>query len=71
MPVNSKLPELTDESVMSKIFLIREQKVMLYWDLAKLYKVETKVLNQAVQRNINRFPADFMFQLTPQELENW
>lgn len=44
---------------------------MLDRDLAELYGVETRVLNQAVKRNINRFPEDFMFQLNPEELENW
>ncbi|MCX7193881.1 MAG: ORF6N domain-containing protein, partial [Proteobacteria bacterium] len=48
----------------SKIFLIRGQKVMLDADLAELYGVQTKVLNQAVKRNIERFPSDFTFQLT-------
>jgi hypothetical protein len=52
----------------SKIFLIRGQKVMLDADLAVLYEVETKVLNQAVKRNIERFPEDFMFQLNAEEV---
>ena len=51
----------------SLIHIIREQQVMLDSDLAKLYGVETKVLNQAVKRNIQRFPEDFMFQLTKEE----
>ena len=50
--------------VQSLIYEIRGQKVMLDFDLARLYQVETKVLNQAVKRNIERFPADFMFRLT-------
>jgi hypothetical protein len=54
----------------SKIFLIRGQKVMLDADLALLYEVETKVLNQAVKRNIERFPEDFMFQLSAEEFAN-
>ena len=53
--------------VESRILLIRGQKVMLDADLADLYGVETKALNQAVRRNINRFPQDFMFRLTRQE----
>ena len=53
-----------------KIFTIRGNKVMLDFDLAQLYEVETRVLNQAVKRNINRFPSDFMFQLDKAELEN-
>jgi hypothetical protein len=56
------------EVIEEKIFLIRSDKVMLDADLAKLYGVETKVLLQAVKRNIDRFPPDFMFQLTNQEL---
>jgi hypothetical protein len=58
---------LPDETVMNKIYIIRNQKVMLDSDLAALYGVETKVLNQAVKRNIDRFPEDFMFQLTSSE----
>jgi ORF6N domain len=52
------------ESVINKIYLIRDQKVMLDRDLAILYDVETRVLNQAVRRHAGRFPNDFMFQLT-------
>ncbi|WP_298046364.1 ORF6N domain-containing protein [uncultured Bacteroides sp.] len=55
------------ELIQSKIYEIREQKVMLDFDLATLYQVETRVLNQAVKRNIDRFPTDFMFQLSPNE----
>ena len=51
----------------SLIYVIRKQQVMLDSDLARLYGVETKVLNQAVKRNIQRFPEDFMFQLTKEE----
>jgi hypothetical protein len=54
-----------------KIFLIRGRRVMLDRDLAELYGVETRALNQAVKRNLNRFPEDFMFQLNPGEMENW
>jgi len=56
--------------ITSKICLIRSVKVMLDKDLAELYGVETKVLKQAVRRNINRFPADFMFELTKDESKN-
>jgi hypothetical protein len=59
-----------DEVVMNKIYVIRNQKVMLDIDLAGLYQVETKVLNQQVKRNLKRFPDDFMFQLTQSEFEN-
>jgi len=55
--------------VQNLIYEIRGQKVMLDKDLANLYGVETKVLNQSVKRNIERFPEDFMFQLTQEELE--
>lgn len=53
-----------------KIYLIRGQKVMLDRDLAELYGVETRGLNKAVTRNLDRFPADFMLQLNKQEFEN-
>ncbi len=57
--------------IQKRIFEIRGQRVMLDRDLAELYGVETRTLVQAVKRNINRFPGDFMFQLTKQELKNW
>jgi hypothetical protein len=55
------------ETIASSIIVMRGQKVILDTDLASLYGVETKVFNQAVRRNLDRFPADFMFQLTPDE----
>jgi hypothetical protein len=58
------------ERIESRIYLIRGQKVLLDSHLAELYAVETKVLNQAVKRNRDRFPADFMFQLTREEVVN-
>jgi ORF6N domain len=61
---------LADEIIISKIYLIREHKVMLDGDLAELYQVETRRLNEQVKRNIDRFPEDFMFQLTEKEREN-
>lgn len=57
--------------IQSKIYEIRGQKVMLDRDLAEMYGVQTKVLNQAVKRNIERFPEDFMFQLTTEETQYW
>src|SRR5436190_20010159 len=69
MPKNIKLPIITDELVMNKIYLIRGHKVMLDFDLAKLYHVETKRLKEQVNRNQERFPDDFMFQLTKDEFE--
>jgi len=59
------------ELIASKIYLMRSVKVMLDRDLAELYGVETKVLKQAVRRNINRFPGDFMFEMTKTEFEDW
>ena len=59
------------EQIESLILSIRGKQVILDRDLARLYGVETKVLNQAVKRNIERFPEDFMFQLTKEEFENW
>jgi len=56
-----------DEVVMNKIYFVRGQKVMLDFDLAELYQVETKYLKRQVRRNIERFPEDFMFELTPDE----
>ncbi len=56
--------------IQSKIYEIRGTKIMLDFDLAEMYRVETKVLNQSVKRNIKRFPNDFMFQLTKEEWEN-
>ena len=58
-----------DEVVMNKIYVIRNQKVMLDKDLALLFQVETKVLKQSVKRNIDIFPEHFMFELTEQEFE--
>lgn len=60
-----------DEVIMSKIYLIRGKKVMLDRDLAELYGLETKQLKRAVRRNIERFPADFMFEMNNEELKNW
>ena len=60
-----------DEVVMNKIYVIRGKKIMIDRDLAELYGVETRTLNQAVRRNEQRFPEDFMFQMTSKELEDW
>ncbi len=57
--------------IKSKIYTIRADKVMLDYDLAELYGVETRVLKQAVRRNIDRFPDDFMFEMSKEELDNW
>jgi len=61
---------IPDELVMNKIYIIRGKKVMLDEDLAELYQVETKRLNEQVRRNNDRFPDDFMFKLTKKEFEN-
>ena len=61
---------ISTEIITNKIFFIRGQKVMLDRELAKLYGIDTKVLNQAVKRNLERFPDDFMFQLTVEETES-
>lgn len=63
----ANLTTLPDEVVMNKIYIIRKQKVMLDSDLAELYEVETKQLKRQVNRNIERFPEDFMFELTKEE----
>ena len=62
---------LPDEFIEDTILLIRGKRVILDQDLAKLYGVTTKILNQAVKRNLDRFPEDFMFQLTKAETEEW
>ncbi|MFQ6600474.1 ORF6N domain-containing protein [Flavobacterium sp. C3NV] len=62
---------LSEETISDKIYFIRGQKVMLDRDLALLYGIETKRLKEQVKRNRNRFPEDFMFELTKIEFENW
>lgn len=62
---------LSREDITNKIYLIRGHKVMLDRDLAEMYAVETRALNQAIKRNATRFPKDFMFQMTNDELLNW
>jgi hypothetical protein len=62
---------IPEEVIMSKIYLIRGVKVMLDKDLAELYEVETRVLNQSVRRNKKRFPEDFMFQMSKEEMNDW
>ena len=60
--------ELTEQNIESMVYFIRGQKVMLDFDLARIYGYETKVFNQQVKRNISKFPEDFMFQLTAEEV---
>jgi phage regulator Rha-like protein len=72
--VNEELKDnmfVPQEIVESKIFIFRDKKVMLDKDLAALYGVSVKSLKRQVRRNMDRFPTDFMFQLTQEELKNW
>jgi hypothetical protein len=62
---------IPDEVVLTKIFAIRNKKVMIDRDLAELYGVDTKRLKEAVRRNIVRFPEDFMYQMSPEEFSHW
>ena len=65
----SKSTLIPAERIERRILFLRGQKVMLDFQLAELYEVETKALNQAVKRNIERFPGDFMFQLSEEEMK--
>ncbi|OGY81999.1 MAG: DNA-binding protein [Candidatus Kerfeldbacteria bacterium RIFCSPHIGHO2_12_FULL_48_17] len=67
----SEIATIPHERITNKIYLIRAKKIMLDRDLAELYKVSTKRLNEQVKRNFKRFPEDFMFQLNKDEMENW
>ena len=67
----SKAITITESIIESKIYFIRGQKVMMDSDLAEMYAVETKVLKQAVKRNMDKFPDDFMFEMSETELTNW
>jgi len=70
-PKVSKSIVIPDEVVISKIFMIRGHRVMIDRDLASLYGVETRALKQAVRRNIERFPEDFMFEMNKKEFNQW
>src|SRR3989338_11542179 len=73
MSKNKRIPIATfvsHETIERKIYLIRGKKVMLDSELAELYEVRTNVLSKAVGRNLDRFPEDFMFQLSKEEAEN-
>lgn len=61
---------VVEQKILNKIYVIRSEKVMLDRDLAGMYGVETRVLNQSIKRNLNRFPKDFMFQLSEKEFKN-
>ena len=71
MPKKHATVRIPEEVIISKIYLIRGQKVMLDRDLAELYGVATKRLKEQVRRNIDRFPEDFMFEMSKEELEDW
>jgi len=62
---------VSEETIINKIYLVRGHKVMLDRDLAEMYGVETRVLNQSIKRNEKRFPSDFMFQMSTEELSDW
>jgi len=65
------IQRFSDEAIINKIYVIRGRKVMIDRDLAQLYDVETRALNQTVKRNEKRFPNDFMFQMTREEMQDW
>jgi len=69
--MSTKMQILPDEVILNKIYILRGKKVMIDRDLAELYGVETRALNQAVRRNEKRFPEDFMFQMTLEEMQEW
>ncbi len=66
---NLPIVMVSEKNILEKIYLIRGQKVMLDKDLAEMYGVEVRVLNQAVKRNATRFPDDFMFQLSQRRIK--
>jgi ORF6N domain len=68
--MNQPLAAISPDALAGRIVVIRGQRVLLDSDLAALYEVETRVFNQAVSRNLRRFPKDFMFQLTDEEFKN-
>ncbi len=67
----SKVLKVTETLIENKIYLIIGQKVMVDFDLAEMYAVETKRLKEQVKRNIDRFPEDFMFEMNEEEFGNW
>jgi hypothetical protein len=60
-----------EQKILNRIYVVRSEKIMLDRDLAELYGVETRVLKQAVKRNLERFPKDFMFEMTASEFKKW
>ena len=71
MKKKNMIISVPEERIESKILLIRDKKAMVDRDLAELYGVEVKYLKRQVRRNTERFPADFMFELSEKEFENW
>ena len=72
MTEDGRIPKIfPDDIVLTKIYLIGDNKVMIDKDVAELYGIETKRLKEAVRRNRKRFPEDFMFEMSKEELENW
>ena len=72
MTGDGRIPKIfPDDIVLTKIYFIRDNKVMIDKDLAELYGIETKRLKEAVRRNRKRFPEDFMFEMSKEELKNW
>ena len=61
---------VAEQKILNRIYVIRGEKVMLDRDIAEMYGVETRVLNQSIKRNLNRFPKDFMFRLSENEFKN-
>lgn len=70
MTSNAIVGLVEEQKILNHIYMVRGQKVMLDKDLAEMYGVETRVLNQSIKRNLNRFPKDFMFQLLEKEYKN-
>src|SRR5713226_5035472 len=71
MAKSTKSIAIAEEAIISKNYMIRGQKVMIDRDLAELYGVETKQLKRQVRRNIDRFPDDFLFELSAEEFQEW
>ena len=69
--MKDKLSRYEPEDIEGKIYTVRGQRVIMDFDLAEIYGIPTKRLNEQVKRNIKRFPADFMFQLTKEEAQRW
>jgi hypothetical protein len=69
MAEEARLIAVAEEAIINKIYLVRGRKVMLDYDLSEMYAVETKQLKRQVRRNVDRFPDDFMFELTFQEYD--